>query len=132
MSGWTLKVATCSIRRAEEPDFDSDWLLDIRLYSRSFRADRASIILDELGLAHQSMRAHITRRRKFFDNKERLQKLELLVSSDDDEQALDRKMLAVVAKADHPEPFDILRTLYHALAQSDELDLDGRRRLGIR
>ena len=39
---------------AEEPDFDDDWLLDIRLYSRSFRADRASIILDELGLAHQS------------------------------------------------------------------------------
>ena len=28
----------------EEPDYESDWLLDIRLYSQSFRADRASII----------------------------------------------------------------------------------------
>jgi uncharacterized protein (TIGR02687 family) len=109
---------------AEEPDFDSDWLLDIRLYSRSFRADRASIILDELGLAHQSMRAHITRRRKFFDNKERLQKLKNLVASTDDEQTLDRKMLAVITRAEQPELFNILRTLYHALAQADEPDLD--------
>ncbi len=108
----------------EEPDFDSDWLLDIRLYSRSFRADRASIILDELGLAHQSVRQHITRRRKFFDNKERLQKLKHLVASTDDEQTLDRKMLAVVAKAEQPDLFNIVRTLYHALAQADETDLD--------
>jgi hypothetical protein len=36
----------------EEPEYDDDWLLDIRLYSRSFRADRASIILDQLGLVH--------------------------------------------------------------------------------
>ena len=34
----------------EEPDYEQDWLLDIRLYSRSFRADRASIICEELGL----------------------------------------------------------------------------------
>jgi hypothetical protein len=25
----------------DEPDYEEDWLLDIRLYSRSFRADRA-------------------------------------------------------------------------------------------
>jgi len=31
----------------EEPDYADDWLLDIRLYSRSFRADRASIILTD-------------------------------------------------------------------------------------
>jgi len=37
---------------SEEPDYESDWLLDIRLYSRSFRADRASIILDQLGHVH--------------------------------------------------------------------------------
>ncbi|MBW1680769.1 MAG: hypothetical protein JRJ83_04855 [Deltaproteobacteria bacterium] len=37
---------------SEEPDYESDWLLDIRLYSRSFRADRASIFLDQLGRVH--------------------------------------------------------------------------------
>ncbi len=36
----------------EEPDYEIDWLLDIRLYSRSFRADRASILLQELGLVN--------------------------------------------------------------------------------
>jgi hypothetical protein len=34
----------------DEPEYEDDWLLDIRFYSRSFRADRASIILEELGL----------------------------------------------------------------------------------
>src|SRR5262249_62032423 len=40
----------------EEPDFEADWLLDIRLYSRSFRADRPSILLQELGLVNQHLR----------------------------------------------------------------------------
>ena len=54
----------------EEPDYEDDWLLDMRLYSRSFRADRASIILQALGLSHQRVRQHLSTRRKFFDNKE--------------------------------------------------------------
>lgn len=48
---------------AEEPDYEDDWLLDIRLYSRSFRADRASLLVDELGLMRQQMRAHLAARR---------------------------------------------------------------------
>lgn len=110
---------------AEEPDYENDWLLDIRLYSRSFRADRASIILDELGLANQHLRQHLADRRKFFDNKERLKKLQSLVASDDTADDLDRKMLAVVVKADQPELFNIIRTLFHAYTEEEEdLDLD--------
>ena len=33
-----------------EPALEKDWLLDIRLYSRSFNADRASMIANELDL----------------------------------------------------------------------------------
>jgi hypothetical protein len=94
----------------EEPDYADDWLLDIRLYSRSFRADRASIILDELGLENHHLRDHLSQRRSFFDNKERLQKLKTLVASTDTAVDLDRKMLAVVVKAEQPELFTILRT----------------------
>ena len=65
----------------EEPDYEDDWLLDIRLYSRSFRADRASILLQELGLVNQHLRTHLADRRKFFDAKERLQKLKNLVAA---------------------------------------------------
>jgi uncharacterized protein (TIGR02687 family) len=109
----------------EEPDYEADWLLDIRLYSRSFRADRASILLGELGLANQHLRQHIAERRKFFDNKERLQKLKTMVQSSDTAPDLDCKMIAVVAKADQPEFFNILCTLYHSYAETgDGIDLD--------
>ena len=109
----------------EEPDYTDDWLLDIRLYSRSFRADRASILLLELGLVNQHLRAHIADRRKFFDAKERLQKLKSLVAPDDADTDLDRKMLAVVARAEQPELFNLVRTIFHAWTEpGTELDLD--------
>ena len=59
----------------EEPKPEKDWLLDIRLYGRSFRADTASILLDELGLANQAMRAHLAARLKFLRAKERVERL---------------------------------------------------------
>ena len=109
---------------AKEPDYENDWLLDMRLYGRSFRADRASIILRELGLAHQHLRQHLAKRRKFFDNKERVHKLTNLVSSEDLELDLDRKMLAVVSKADQPELFNIVRTLFHSMTEDGAPDLE--------
>lgn len=110
---------------AEEPDYESDWLLDIRLYSRSFRADRASILLDQLGLKNHHLRQHLADRRKFFDNKERFQKIKPLVAGDDIAADLDRKMIAVVTRADQPELFNIVRTLFHAYTEAgDEIDLD--------
>ena len=98
----------------EEPDYEDDWLLDIRLYSRSFRADKASILLQELGLVNLHLRTHVSDRRKFFDAKDRLQKIKNLVAPDDAAADLDRKMIAVVAKADQPELFNLVRTIFHA------------------
>ena len=109
----------------EEPDYEDDWLLDIRLYSRSFRADKASILLQELGLVNQSLRTHVADRRKFFDAKDRLQKIKNLVAPDDAAGDLDRKMIAVVAKADQPELFNLVRTIFHAWTEGgSEIDLD--------
>ncbi len=109
---------------SEEPDYENDWLLDIRLYSRPFRADRASILLNELGLKNLHLRQHLADRRKFFDNKERLQKLKSLVEPNDIASDLDRKMIATVVKAEQPEWFNIIRTLCHAYTDNgDEIDL---------
>lgn len=109
---------------SEEPDYENDWLLDIRLYSSSFRADRASILLNELGLKNLHLRQHLADRRKFFDNKDRLQKLKALVEPNDIATDLDRKMIATVVKAEQPEWFNIVRTLYHAYTEhGDEIDL---------
>ena len=107
----------------EEPDYEDDWLLDIRLYSGSFRADRASIILDELGLANQYLRPHLNERRRFFDSKERSRKLKVLVTPDDTEADLDRKIIAVLVRADQPELFNIVRTLFHAFTEGEDVDL---------
>ena len=103
---------------AEEPDYADDWLLDIRLYSRSFRADRASILLQELGLVNQALRSHVADRRKFFDAKERLQKIKPLVAPNDAAADLDRKMIAVVTRAEQPEIFNLVRTLFHAWVET--------------
>ncbi len=110
----------------EEPDFEEDWLLDIRLYSRSFRADRASIILEQLGLESQYLRQHIAVRLKFFDNKERFAKLKALVDPNDSPEDLDLKMLAVLARAEQPELLNVLRALFHSITDrnnDDGLDL---------
>jgi uncharacterized protein (TIGR02687 family) len=107
----------------EEPNFDDDWLLDIRLYSHNFRADRASIVLEELGLQTQSLADHLKKRQKFCDNKDRLQKLKAIVVPEDQSDDIDRKMLAVTVKADQPELYNILRTLLHYYADVDDIDL---------
>ena len=49
----------------------------------------------------------------FFDNKQRLQKLKETVESNNTDLDLDRKMIAVVLKADHPEWFNMVCTLFH-------------------
>ncbi len=109
----------------EESDPQDDWLLDIRLYSGSFRADRASILLQELGLLTASLRDHLLKYRKFFDAKDRLQKIKNLVAPDDTAADLDRKMIAVVAKTDPPEMFNLVLTIFHAWIEAgSEFDLD--------
>ncbi len=108
----------------EEPPPGEDWLLDIRLYSKSFRADRASILIDQLGLARQSLRTHLAKRKKFFDSQDRLAKLKALVDAGDDEIDLDRKMMGVLAKADRPEFFMLLRTLCDDIGSGSDASLE--------
>ena len=84
---------------SEEPDYENDWLLDMRLYGGSFRADRASIIFQELGLVIQSLHPYLSKRRRFFDSRLRLQQLKLLLSPEDSELDLDRKMLGIIAES---------------------------------
>jgi len=108
----------------EEPDVDQDWLLDLRLCSRTFRADRASIHLQDLGLANLDLHDHLTQRARFMDAKDRVERLRRLVEPGDSALTLDLKMMAVVLKAEQPEPFVLLRTLFHGFLEGDEADLD--------
>jgi len=107
-----------------EPELAKDWLLDIRLRSKSFRADAASILLEDLGLASQTLRAHLKQRAKFLRAKDRQERLKRWVSPTDDAEALDRKMLGVLARADQPDLFSILLRLFGSLVVDGEADLD--------
>lgn len=105
-----------------EPNPENDWLLDIRLYSRPFHADRASIILNELGLASQSLRAHLNERKKFFKSQDRLNRLRKLVVAEDKESDLDQKMLAVLTRSDQDSTFDVLMNLFSEMCANDDCD----------
>lgn len=101
-----------------EPEPEDDWLLDMKLYSRTFHADRISIIFNELGLWQQSLRAHLALREKFL-SKSRLAALKRFVQPDFDEDALDLAMIAVITRADSPDIANILFTLGDELVKAN-------------
>ena len=103
----------------EEPDPEDDWLLDIRLYSGTFRADRAALLLDELGLSNHHLRGHLEQRRAFFENRERVGKLKALVSPSDLADDLDLKLIAVLVRAEQPDWFTVVRALFHGFPDGD-------------
>lgn len=100
----------------EEPAPEKDWLLDIRLYSKTFTADAASLILNELGLESQSLRSHIAKRMLFFGSQDRRAKLLRWVLPQDTEADLDQKMLGVIVGADQAETFTVLIKLFSSMA----------------
>ena len=107
---------------SSEPRAEDDWLLDIRLYGYQFRADTASMIVEELGLQHYQLREHISKRMKFFANKQRLAKLKAIISSSDKEEEIDRKLLAVLVKAENDRFFDIIHALFTGFPFDKGLD----------
>jgi hypothetical protein len=106
-----------------EPEPTKDWLLDVRLRSKSFRADSTSILLEDLGLTTQALRHHLKQRAKFLRAKDRVDRLRRLVLPGDGALDLDRKMLAVLTRSDQPELFAMLQRLYAAMVVDDVADL---------
>lgn len=106
-----------------EPEPTKDWLLDVRMRSKSFRADTTSILLEDLGLSTQGLRQHLKDRAKFLRAKDRVERLKRMVLPGDGAQDLDRKMLAVLTRADQPELFAILQRLYGAVVVYGVADL---------
>ena len=106
-----------------EPEPTKDWLLDVRMRSKSFRADTTSILLEDLGLTTQGLRQHLKERAKFLRAKDRVDRLKRMVLPGDGAQDLDRKMLAVLTRADQPELFAMLQRLYGAVVVDGVADL---------
>lgn len=103
-----------------QPEPKDDWLLDIRLYSRNFTADRASLLLNEFGLNNQTLREFISERKTFFDSKDRRERLKGWILAEDSEKELGKKMLAVAASAKQPETFSIFLQIFADLVTEFE------------
>jgi len=102
-----------------EPETNKDWLLDIKRYSRSFYADRFSIIFNELGLNQQSLREHLTKRDKFLASKARINNLKRWPLADLNDSQLDLAMIAVVVKSESCDLPHILFALAEAAVEDD-------------
>ncbi len=100
------------------PEPETDWLLDIRLYSGVLRADVASIWLQDLGLSGLYLRDHLKARSRFLGSQERRRRLGRLVHAHDDADDLDLKMMAVVAGSSVATPLEVLRAICHHHAES--------------
>ena len=109
---------------SQEPRHEDDWLLDIRLYSHQFHADRSSMIVEELGLQHHFLWEHIGNRSKFFNSKERLERLKKRVIPSDLEEELDRKMMAVLVRSEGDSFFDIVNTLFSAFTADGGIEAE--------
>ena len=109
-----------------EPEPSKDWLLDLRMRSKSFRTDSSSMLLEDLGLSSQALRGHLKERAKFVKAKDRVDRLKRVVLPHDSALDLDRKMLAVLTRADQPEPFAILQRLYGAMVVDGVADLSAQ------
>ena len=93
----------------EAPSDLDNWLLDVQLASDEFRTDQSAIWLNELGLGIEFtdiVNAHTV----FFNVAKRRENLKKLLSTDDTQNAVRTKMLAVCAASD-PRIENILETL---------------------
>jgi uncharacterized protein (TIGR02687 family) len=107
-----------------ETDPAHDWLLDVRLRSKPFQADQASIFLEDLGLASQQLREHLKSRARFLDDGDRVERLKRLVLPHDTAVDVDRKMIAVLVKAEPADLSAILLRLYAGLLADGVASLD--------
>lgn len=110
----------------DAPPKEFDWLLDIRLYSTEFHADFAAITLNTLGIPQLGLREHIQRRKAFFSTK-RLSALKGLVTEQENEASLDKKMVAAIAGVKTAKTEEILFSLitqYVNQQKDDDSDLE--------
>ncbi len=92
---------------------DDNWLLDIELYSESFRADLISIWMDEMGLASTpAMRKQVKNYRTYFNAKDRRLKISLQNKIPTTPAQLHMAVMAAICGLKDSQPNQILRSVF--------------------
>lgn len=92
---------------------ENNWLLDMELYSEQFRADLASIWLEELG-APESLKPALKRYRKFLNARTRRKQIASQGVTPATPAQLQMAIMAAIADAKSPKPAAIIRAALSA------------------
>lgn len=93
-------------------DIKDNWLLDIELYSEEFRADLLSINMQELGIpSTPQMRKTMKTYTKFFENKERVARIQALGSDYSSAGQLHIDIMSVLAGTSNNTPSGVIRSV---------------------
>jgi uncharacterized protein (TIGR02687 family) len=102
------------------PDDSDNWLLDLLLQGYEYRADKASIALQEVGLAQEFLLL-AQEHARFFLNEKRVAALKDLLHNNDQEREIRLKMMAVLAGSHVAADVDAL--LMHFLTTAGPVQL---------
>jgi uncharacterized protein (TIGR02687 family) len=103
------------------PDADN-WLLDFLLQGREYKADRASLALQDIGLPYE-LRPVIEAHIEFFDSPKRVDTLRGFLIQNEEPSSLRRKLMAVAASAATPEIDAVLLAFLAGAKEVQEDDL---------
>lgn len=93
-----------------ELEGEDNWLMDTVLYSKTFYADRVSLILSELNI-DPSLQAVIKKYERFFHNKERYRKFQAFEIDSYSEETIELAIMSVLSNVKTPDFEDILKAV---------------------
>ncbi|WP_431809864.1 BREX-1 system phosphatase PglZ type A [Brevibacillus agri] len=89
---------------------EDNWLLDTLLYSKSFYADKISLIMNELKI-DASLRSVVKKYEKFFGNKDRLRKFKAFDIITFSEETIELAIMSVLCNLKSPDFEDVVKVI---------------------
>ncbi|MBG9589515.1 BREX-1 system phosphatase PglZ type A [Cytobacillus firmus] len=98
---------------------EDNWLADTVFYSKTFYADRISLILSELNI-DLSLRAIIKKYERFFNNKDRFRKFSQLNIETYSEQIIELSIMSVLCNVKTPDFEEVLKAVLMDTLEDNE------------
>lgn len=103
----------------QELSVEENWLADTVLYSKTFYADRVSLVLNDLQI-DTSLRGVIKKYERFFENKERYRKFQAFGIESYTKETIELAMLGVLCNVKAPDFEAVLRAVLMDTLVDDE------------